>query len=139
MLFKSFIYVCRPDGNAQLIRHSGPGSKFASISAKIKAKQLARAQRTTENGAQERSSPSPPPSALAADGDRSLPAEVETVAAEGVVAGAELDSGDEQIYYMLVDDGSQLENQTILIDESQLSAATGAHHGNVLIQVAHCV
>ena len=35
---------------------------------------------------------------------------------------------------MLVDEGSQLENQTILIDEAQLAAA-GGQHGNVIIQV----
>ena len=52
-----------------------------------------------------------------------------------VVTGSELDEGgDEQIYYMLVDEGSQLENQTILIDEAQLAAA-GGQHGNVIIQV----
>ena len=39
-----FFCVDRPDGNSQLIRLSSPGSgtKFASISAKVKAKQLAR-------------------------------------------------------------------------------------------------
>ena len=39
-----FFFVDRPDGNSQLIRLSSPGSgtKFASISAKVKAKQLAR-------------------------------------------------------------------------------------------------
>ena len=35
---------------------------------------------------------------------------------------------------MLVDDGAQLENQTILIDEAQLAAA-GGRSGNVIIQV----
>ena len=41
---------------------------------------------------------------------------------------------DDQIYYMLVDDGAQLENQTILIDEAQLAVA-GGQPGNVIIQV----
>jgi hypothetical protein len=38
------LYYYRPDGNSQLIRLSSPsgGTKFASISAKVKAKQLAR-------------------------------------------------------------------------------------------------
>ena len=48
-------------------------------------------------------------------------------------------SGEEQIYYMLVDensglDGAALENQTMFIDEAQLTAA-GARPGNVIIQV----
>ncbi len=49
--------------------------------------------------------------------------------------GTDLEGGnDDQIYYMLVDDGAQLENQTILIDEAQLAAA-GGRSGNVIIQV----
>jgi len=53
---------------------------------------------------------------------------------------SELESGEEQIYYMLVDensglDGASLENQTMFIDEAQLTAATvGARPGNVIIQ-----
>ena len=39
---------------------------------------------------------------------------------------------------MLVDDGAQLENQTILIDEAQLAAA-GGRSGNVIIQVKRLI
>jgi len=54
---------------------------------------------------------------------------------------SELESGEEQIYYMLVDensglDGAALENQTMFIDEAQLTAA-GARPGNVIIQDAN--
>ena len=99
-----------------MIRHpesgGGQGTKFASISAKVKAKQLARAAAAlqTENGAENPTS-TPAPRTKTEEGGGEPPS--------STAAG-----GDDQIYYMLVDDCSQLENQTILIDESQLTAAT---------------
>ena len=133
---------------------SGKGSnKFASISAKIKAKQLARAALLSQkqSGEGEREKHVPNSSSVQSTAEPSKP-EVESAVSprkeiisdsvEPVPAGDQVlvvgedqvgeEVEDEQIYYMLVDDGSQLENQTILIDESQLSRA-GGHHA--LLQV----
>ena len=134
---------------------SGNGSKkFASISAKIKAKQLARAALLTQKQPVE-GEPDKPVHDLessvqstpelnstqvwstvgpGAEPSEPVPTGVELEAVDE--AEVEEEGGDEQIYYMLVDDGSQLENQTILIDESQLSRA-GGHHGFLQVQISY--
>jgi len=114
-----------PDGNAKLIRHSGKGMKFASLSAKIKAKQLARAQKSPETKAQAK-----PVNVSSIPGETIKAADLVMDPAAALLSSVKDGEEDGEIYYMYVEDG-QLDNQTILIDESQLASA-GGH--NVVLQ-----